>query len=314
MGALAALTASLCWAVASILFTRLRAEIGPVGLNLLKCALALAALAATRALTAGNAPFAGIGYGEAGWLALSGVIGLAVGDSFLFLAFSRIGPRRTLLLSTTTPPITAMLAWPVLGEALGPGSWLGMALTLGGVAWVIAERAPAPPPSPNADPPPGTGHAAPVVSPSAATAVGVAAGLVWAFCQGLANVLTKLGGREATALDITLVRLSAGVLALVVSAVATEGLRPTLYPLRRRRTLRRLATATFVGTYLGVWLQIAGLRYTAHAGVAATLSSTSPLFVLPLAAAFLDDRPSPRAVIGAAVAVAGIAVLFLTGS
>ena len=68
--------------------------------------------------------------------------------------------------------------------------------------------------------------------------------------------------------------------------------------------------ATLLGTYLGVWLQVTGLRH-APAGIAATLSSTSPIFILPLSALFLGERVDARAVGAACVAVAGVAILCL---
>lgn len=74
--------------------------------------------------------------------------------------------------------------------------------------------------------------------------------------------------------------------------------------------MKYLGTATFLGTYLGIWLVSAGMRY-APAGIAATLSSTSPLFVLPLVALVHRERISLRTWVGALVAVGGIALLFI---
>jgi drug/metabolite transporter (DMT)-like permease len=36
-----------------------------------------------------------------------------------------------------TPPATAVLAWALFGEALGPRAWLGVAVAMGGVALVL---------------------------------------------------------------------------------------------------------------------------------------------------------------------------------
>jgi drug/metabolite transporter (DMT)-like permease len=69
-----------------------------------------------------------------------------------------------------------------------------------------------------------------------------------------------------------------------------------------------LVFAITIGTYLAIWLQQVALKLTS-AGIMQTLFSTSPLFVLPLAAA-LGERVSPRAVLGASVALAGIGLLF----
>jgi len=51
------------------------------------------------------------------------------------------------------------------------------------------------------------------------------------------------------------------------------------------------------------------LQHT-YAGIAATLQSTSPLFVLPLAA-LTGERISLRAVLGACIAVAGVGLLLV---
>jgi len=56
-----------------------------------------------------------------------------------------------------------------------------------------------------------------------------------------------------------------------------------------------LMVAAVVGSYLGIWSSILG--------------STEPIFVLPLAYLFLKERVSPRSVLGAVVAVAGVALL-----
>jgi drug/metabolite transporter (DMT)-like permease len=65
--------------------------------------------------------------------------------------------------------------------------------------------------------------------------------------------------------------------------------------------------AAFLGTYLGIFLQQTSLKY-APAGIAQALSSTSPLFVLPLAM-FAGEKVSLRAVLGAAASLVGIGLL-----
>ena len=80
-------------------------------------------------------------------------------------------------------------------------------------------------------------------------------------------------------------------------------------PARARNQLWRLVVAaTFVGTFLGVVLQQLALKH-AQAGVAQTLLGTSALFILPLVA-WRGERVSLRAILGAAVAVVGVAMLF----
>jgi drug/metabolite transporter (DMT)-like permease len=131
-----------------------------------------------------------------------------------------------------------------------------------------------------------------------------------AACQAGANVLVKLGGESHDALPIAVVRLAAGAAGLVLVVAVRQRLHESARVFSTARVASLLLLATLIGTYLGIWLQVAGLT-GAKAGVAATLSSTAPIFVLPLAVVFLGERPSARAVAGALVAVLGIAILFL---
>jgi drug/metabolite transporter (DMT)-like permease len=69
-----------------------------------------------------------------------------------------------------------------------------------------------------------------------------------------------------------------------------------------------LGALKFIGTLLGLWLQQASLRF-APAGIAQTLLATRPLFVLPIAA-WMGEAVSVRAILGAALSVAGVGLLF----
>ena len=74
------------------------------------------------------------------WLASSGLIGLTIGDSYSFLAFNRIDRVARFLFMTLVPPVTALLAWPLLGEPVTLKMAAGIILTIAGVALVIDAR------------------------------------------------------------------------------------------------------------------------------------------------------------------------------
>lgn len=290
MGELAALSASALWAFASLLFTTLSKDHGPIVMNALKCIIALAMMVLTLLVLEGEAWPMALTTTDALVLAASGLIGLTIGDTAYFNALTRIGPRRALLMMALVPPTTALLAWPVLGEVVTAPMIAGIALTLAGVAWVIRER------TPDAD--------------HSLEAAGLAFAVVAMFCQSSGNVLTKLGGSDVSALGISVVRVLVGAVGLLVVLGGTGRLAELAHPWRMKAG-PKLVFATFLGTYLGIWLLNTGLKYTSHTGVAATLSSTSPIFILPLAWLVLGERFSARAVVGALIAVAGIAVLFV---
>lgn len=116
-GELAALMAAFLWAVATVLFGRLGKALSPLILNLLKGVMAIAFIGLTLLLRADLAPE--LPFGAVGWLALSGAIGIGLGDTAYFTAVNQLGARRALLLESLAPPLAALLAWVGLQEAAG---------------------------------------------------------------------------------------------------------------------------------------------------------------------------------------------------
>ena len=298
MGEIAALTAAALWASASIMFARLGRDISPTAMNLLKCGIAGVFLAATLALMDGRIWPTDLPVWETSILAVSGVIGLTIGDTAFFGALNRIGSRRTLVLWALAPPITALLAVPVVGEPITLKMVLGISLTVGGVMWVILER--------NQEETDEHDHD----GWTRAEKIGIALGAGTALCQATGNVLAKLGGGEIAALDISVIRLAFGSVGLAVALAFTRRLGEVVEPMKVPKRAGVLVAATFIGTYLGLWLSMAGIRYT-YTGVASTLNSTTPIFILPLAYLFEDEEITARAVVGACIAVVGIGVLFV---
>ena len=74
---------------------------------------------------------------------------LVIGNSIialgLLLAMIRVGEvSRVSALFYLVPPLSALIAWPLLGERLAPMAWLGMAIAAAGVALVSRKAKPVP--------------------------------------------------------------------------------------------------------------------------------------------------------------------------
>jgi drug/metabolite transporter (DMT)-like permease len=302
MGELAALSASAVWAVASLMFTRLSKDHGPLVMNYLKCVIAVVFMMLTLSILEGRAWPVDMSSTNIAFLAASGIVGLTIGDTAFFNALTRIGARRALLLMALSPPTTALLAVPFLGEPITLRLAAGMLLTLGGVVWVILERT-TPADTESED-------SYRKADDRRTLLFGVGFALVAMLCQSAGNILTKLGGDLDSPLAISVVRLTFGIAGLLVVVAVSGRLAATLEPFKRGRTAAILVVATFLGTYLGIWLLNAGLKYS-YAGIAATLSSTSPIFVLPLAYFVQKEKLSFRSIAGAFVAVSGVAIIFV---
>jgi drug/metabolite transporter (DMT)-like permease len=290
-GELAALSAAVFWAIASLVYARLGQQIAPLLLNLYKGLVAIALLLLTLMLRGVSiwdiSPLTFL------WLSLSGIIGIGLGDTAFFNALNTLGPRRALLLETLAPPLSAILAFIFLGEQLNIRTWMGIFLTILGVAWVIGER------TPTNNQPPNRWR------------LGVGYGLLANVANAAGAVLsrTALNETNVNPLASALIRLVAGVL-VILPLLWRSQLPGNLWwkPLQSVKAGLAIVLAAFFSTYLGIWLQQTSLKL-APTGIAQTLGATSPLFVLPLAV-WMGDRVTLRAILGALVAIVGIGVLF----
>ena len=295
IGEISALSAAFFWALSSMIYRLLGKTIPPLQLNILKGLIAIA-------LLLGTLTWQGWQWGEVSFnglivLAFSGVLGIGLGDTAYFVALNQLGARRTLLLETLAPPISAFLAFILIGETLSYLAWSGILLTILGVAWVISERT------------------LDTAKNRSSLLLGVAWGLGAAIAQASGAVLSRtvLISSNLSSLESSLVRLTAGfaialllwMLPLPFSKIKST----TRLEFFSLRLWGILAIATFFGTYLGIWLQQTSLKF-APAGIAQTLLATSPLFVIPMVV-LRGERVSWRSLGGVLVAIMGISLLFL---
>jgi drug/metabolite transporter (DMT)-like permease len=282
LGEIASLSAAACWAVGLNLFRRDAREIGPRPVNLFKAIVALplllASLLVSGRFAVGDAP---------GYLAVSGVVGVALGDSLLFFALAHLGAHRAALFGTLGPVLTAIGAFAFLGERLSAQQLAGVAAATAGVAMVVYHRTPTP-----------------------ASRLGLLLGVLSAACQAAGVLLAKRGLVNADPLAATTVRLTAALLALTVVSIVRREFGADWKQLSRPRVLRRLIPAGIVGTFLGLWLMTTGIKYT-HSAIASALHSTTPLFTLPIALFWHRESVGLLAVSGSFVAVGGVFLLLL---
>jgi drug/metabolite transporter (DMT)-like permease len=279
--ALAALAAAFCWTLASLLWRRLPTSLSPARLNLLKNLLAFVLQVPLVAGEIGGLPGSALLP-----LVLSGVVGIALGDTLFFAALRRLGTRRTLTLDAGGPAVTAVAGLALLQEVPGPAQWLGILLISLAVVLVARQR------------PPDQG---------AADGLGVLLALAALLCGSAGALLARAALRagEVTPLEAATVRL--GAAALVMLPLLPGMPRPGRRPLPARRRWPRLLLATLLGTSCGIVLQqkaLAGLP----GGLAVALLSTAPVMALPLAR-LEGDRPGWTGVLAALSALAGISLV-----
>ncbi len=229
------------------------------------------------------------------WLGISGFVGFFLGDLCLFRALVLIGPRITSLLMSLAPPFAAVLGYIVLGERLTARSWIGMAVTLGGVTWVVLER--------NADSSGATGHV---------SAVGVLLGALASVGQAAGAVLAKIGMGHYDPFACTQIRVLPAIVSFGLVFLALGRYDRIVAAFRVPRAMSRIALGAFFGPFLGVALFLISLDRI-PTGVAQTITALVPVLILPFVIVLHRERVSWRAAIGACIAVAGVAILVSGG-
>lgn len=289
-GESAALLTSACWALNSVCFTLAGRRVGSASVNLVRLLMAWALLVALHLALFHSAFPLHAGGARLGWLALSGLIGFALGDAVLFEAFLLIGARLAMLLMTLSPVFSALLAWIWLKQDLSPLKLAAMAVTLAGIAWVVwgdGEREAHP-------------HRMRGLLLGIGGALGQSVGLLFSL-YGLSGGYSPISAN--------LVRVSAGLLALLAYIAVRRRLGPSLEGLRDRRAAGLIALGAATGPVLGVIFSLVAIA-RAPMGVAATLMSLAPVFLLPVAHYGFREKVGVHAILGTVLALAGAAALF----
>ena len=291
IGELAGLATAGLWVVSSLSFTAAGRSLGATRVNLLRTLAAAVVLFGIQ-LWLHGAAWPRMESGAAVWLAVSGIMGLTIGDQFLFTGYVMLGPRLVSLLMTLAPSMSALIAWVGFGETMGGASVLGMLITTAGVASVALGRAPE-----------GAPHTA------AERRKGLLFGVAAALCQALGMVTAKRGLiTGVSAFDAQTMRMYAGAASMIPLAaiVRHAGLAAPAQP--NRRAFAVLALGVVSGPLFGVYFSMLAVEKV-PVGVAATLIGLVPVLILPASRIIDRERISTRALVGAIIAVAGIAVL-----
>lgn len=305
LGVLAAAGTAACWAFTALFFSAASRRIGHFHVNVIRLVIACVLLTLACAVTGVFAIAPGAQFML---LALSGLVGLTLGDAAGFMSLQILGPRRTSLLMALAPGMTALLMVPLIGEGLGWVGIAGMTVTLVGVMWVVLERG---------QPGEIQGNVALGVCMGVLGALGQACGLILskaglgnAAPGSLLNEWSGLGSdvRELHPLFGTLVRMLAGTAVLLVYGLLARRLGETLRQLKNGRAMAQTTAGATFGPFIGVTLSLAAVQLT-NTAVASTIMATSPVLVIPIVALVYKQKITWRAVAGAIVAVAGVALL-----
>ena len=305
VGASAAILTSVLWTINAILFTTAGRKIGAVSVNAWRIFLAGLLLWITHLLLIGEVlPQAS--QEQWFWIGLSGVVGLGIGDFGLFASFVIIGTRRAVLIMSLSAIFATIAAFFLFDEILSIVAFLGIAITLSGVITVLMEDE--------------------TLSDEkrltrADKVKGIALASVGAVGQGLGLALLKKGmllypdtqgmmDVIGLAVASTLIRMILGAF-FVWGVIIIIGRLPEIRrAMKNRDGMKFVIAGAFIGPFVGVTLSTFA-AYTIKVGIAQTLMSLMPVMIIPVVWILYRQRTSWRGIVGAIIAVIGVAILFM---
>jgi len=291
---LIATLAALCWAIASLISADVTRKIGGLAFNRLRLFfVSIMLISYTFYLdTWGsiNQDFLLI-------ILLSGIIGIFLGDTLLFIALQKIGPRRNNILFSLAAPFTVIFNILFLNEIMSLINLIGCIIVFFGVVIAIAYGN-------SRD----TNHRWEVVEGNLYT--GIIFGIGAALCQAIGLIMMK------PILTMGADPIASASLRTVISCIFlafTFFLNNEIFKSKTSLTFKIIGQSIisgFLGMALGMSLLLIALQ-KADAGIVATLSSTSPIMILLLIWIITNKIPTFGAWIGTTLAIIGSGLIFI---
>lgn len=294
-----AIAAATCIALSGMLIHELRGSVHVLRLARWQM-LAAVAMTGIGSLVTGG--WSRITLWQAGFLAASSLFGIIIASTTYFAAIYTAGARLTALMFSLTAPFALLLGYIVLGETIGLRQGCGILLVLCGIVLAIGidfRR------RPKTARPQGDGAVKAEIPWG-----GIALGIVTAFGQALGSLCAR-PAMASGAEPFTAMAIRSGIAAIFFLVLALLPIRALRQPYHfSARTLSIAVIAAFFGTGLGMSLLMAALA-SGNVGIVSTLSSITPVMILPMVWVRTRVPPPRRAWAGAFLAVAGTALISL---
>lgn len=288
MGEFFSVACAACWAMAVVLFRRSGETLPAFELNLFKNVLATALMVPTILLVDG---ISWPGYSPAEWgiVIVSGVVGIALADTWYLRALNLMGASRTGVVASLYSPFVIVLSLLFLGEVLIWWQYFGFLLVLAGILLVTWRQ-----------------NRRDVSLRAIRLGVAFGAGAVLMMAVGIVMVKPVL---ETQSFMWTMgVRLAAGTMGMLLFLRATAGFSRAMLHYRSAQPWTIIVIGSLLGSYLSMMLWLAGYKLT-QASVASVLNETAASFIVLFAWLFLGEEMNWRRVAGIALTFSGVAMM-----
>lgn len=285
-----ALAAPMGWALAVVLFHRSGESMPPFELNLSKNILAFTLMLPTIALWHGL-ELPRFSATELAIMLVSGMLGIALGDTLYFRALNLLGAGRTGIISSLLSPFVILLSALFLGERLALLQWGGFVLVMGGILLVTWRRQ---------------------RREVGATDLrrGVLLGVLAILAMAVGVVMVKGILETRPFMWVAEARLFGGLAGMLMVASVQRRWGRIMHTYRQPHRWGVTLLAGGLGGYLSMMLWLAGYKLLS-ASEASIYNEAQASFIVLFAWLFLDEAITTRKLAGLALTLAGVLVMLL---
>lgn len=291
-GEFIALIVAFCWTFTVLSFEYAGKKVGSLSVNFIRLIIGILLLSTFTFFLRGYFLPIDATMTAWTWLSISGVIGLVLGDLFLFQSFVDVGGRISMLIMTLSPPLTTLFSFLILGEILSPLDFLGMVITVSAVMFVVIMKR----------------NKQGVIHPH------VLRGIIFAFIgalgQSLGLIFSKKGMGDYNAFAATQIRLFAALVGFVIIFLIRKEFKNVKKALFNKKAMKVIAIGSFFGPFLGVSLSLLAMQ-SANVGVTATIQQINVILIIPFTVVLFKDKVNVYEIIGSIVAFIGVALMFI---
>ena len=285
IGIIAALGSAASWAFATVVFDRLGKLIPAAGMTFFKGLFSLVLMIILIVCTGG---FDFVSTHDFLFLALSGILGISIGDTLFFRSLQDLGAKVQVLYFMLGQVVTMLLSFMLLGEILSIEEYVGATILLIGIIIVTIGKQ--------------EDHPNKVR--------GIIGGFASILCFSLSSIMVKVSIADVGVPTATFWRMFFSTISIMFIGFPSKRFVSWYTPLKRTKTLLLFLLNVVVITYGGFLLSMMAIKHIT-VSLASVLSATEPVFVLILAYLINQDRATKRELIGAAITIAGLLIIII---
>ena len=293
IGEITALIAAFCWTITGLSFESAGKKVGSLAVNFITLVFGFIFISTYTYFARGHLFPVDATIQNWTFLSLSGIVGFFLGDFFLFRAYVELGTRISLLIMASSPPLTAILGYLFLKEAISPLGIIGMIITILGISIVILS---------------GDKSDGKIKFNHSIKGIGYA--FLGAIGQSLGTIFSKFGMNGYNPFAATQIRIIAGFISFFILFIYLNKWGDLKEAFKNKKAIWLIALGSVFGSFLGVSMQLTSLQYTT-AGITATITSITPVIIIPFSIILFKEKITPKEILGAVLSVVGVGVLFL---